>query len=250
MCVIAVNKSKSLLSEETLNNCWNNNPDGAGIMYAIDNKLYVYKTMKKHKLIKKYKEIREKYPDIDIVLHFRLATHGSVNIDNVHPVVINKDIAFVHNGIISEVMHTSFALEYKDYSDTRIFGKMIEGIADKIFVDKGLQELLESYIGHSKIVFMNNYGEILTLNKSYGVYDREGNWFSNNTYQYNVSKLWSLNPIFRKSNNKYKGYRVLSNQFDFDELYEHDFLDEGLLEGRNSNKVNTNSWDWFDRTLY
>lgn len=248
MCIIAINIPGSILSEETLNNCWENNPDGAGIMYAVDNKLHVYKTLKKQKLINKYNEIRTKYPDIDIVLHFRLATHGSVKIDNVHPVIVNKNLAFVHNGIIHEVMHTSLAEKYRDYSDSRIFGKMLEGVADTIFEDKGLQELLKSYIGHSKIVFMDNHGRILTLNELYGVYDVEGNWFSNQTYLYKpVPKLNSWNTV-GKLNNKYKGYRNLNDYFYDDDLYGYDLLNEDLSTNNKENS-NTKDWGWHDNTF-
>jgi len=247
MCIIAVNVLGSILSEEVLNNCWDNNPDGAGIMYAVDNQLHIYKTLEKNKLIEKYNEIRTKYPDIDIVLHFRLATHGSVNIDNTHPVIVNKDLAFVHNGIIREVMHTSLASRCKDYSDSRIFGEMLKGVADKIFEDKGLQELLESYIGHSKIVFMDNCGRVLTLNELYGVYDVEGNWFSNQTYLYKAVSRWSPKESTINSGNKYKGYRVFNDPFDFDELDDFNLLDKDLLEDECKIKSKgNNNHDWLN----
>lgn len=43
MCIAIVKPQGTEISDEYLKNCFENNPDGAGIAYARDGKLYIVK---------------------------------------------------------------------------------------------------------------------------------------------------------------------------------------------------------------
>ena len=43
MCIAIVKKQNATISDEYLKNCFENNPDGAGIAYAKDGQLYYVK---------------------------------------------------------------------------------------------------------------------------------------------------------------------------------------------------------------
>ena len=113
MC-IAIVKPKGIEtpSEKLLKTCWNNNPDGAGFCYNTKNGVIIHKGYLKFEDF--YKDFKKhNYKNCDLIIHFRIATHGGVNKECTHPFVISKNIedlkklhvkcksAFVHNGIIS-----------------------------------------------------------------------------------------------------------------------------------------------------
>ena len=43
MCIAIYKPADKILSQETLNECYDSNPDGAGFMYAQDKKLHIEK---------------------------------------------------------------------------------------------------------------------------------------------------------------------------------------------------------------
>lgn len=128
MCVIAIKpKGTEMPSDETIGNMWDNNPDGAGFMYAHGGKVHIEKGYMKLKhfckrLSKLGKEIN--VFNTTVILHFRIGTHGSKNAANTHPFPISDslgvltrlkcecDIGVVHNGIIP------IKIRNKDISDT------------------------------------------------------------------------------------------------------------------------------------
>ena len=108
-------------SMNTLRNCWERNPHGAG--YAVANGGAVY-------IRKGFMTWDEFVSDINFdtliehacVFHFRFATHGSTSPGNCHPFPVEgnlkrrktrTDVAIAHNGIVQNIPITK-----KDYSDT------------------------------------------------------------------------------------------------------------------------------------
>ena len=74
-----------------LEQCVNTNPDGNGIAYALDNKLYVNKEMEGKKFVKEVMRLQRLLPDTTMMIHSRIATGSSVDYNNCHPFAINKD---------------------------------------------------------------------------------------------------------------------------------------------------------------
>jgi glutamine amidotransferase len=177
MCIAIYKPADKTISEEILKECYRSNSDGAGFMYVQNKSLYVEKgffTFDDFYEAYKYHENKQ------VVLHFRIKTHGPVVAENCHPFNINKGLAFVHNGIIS-------GFGSHDYSDTRAFNnEILKPLVSKwgnlsIF-QPAIKSLLESRIGYSKLIFLDRHGNVNIFNESKGAWD-DGIWYSNNSYK-------------------------------------------------------------------
>lgn len=200
MC-IAIWKPQGIeLTEETLHNCWDRNPDGAGFMYSENGQLHVVKGLMKYT---DFIEAYAPHADKNAVLHFRIATHGGVTPENTHPFIIHDGLAMVHNGIISAI-----ATPDKTKSDTWHFTEMYLKKYHTMWKDKEFQTLVESYIGYSKLIFMDNNGDVKLYNENLGNWNSEC-WFSNTSwetpkYVASVPKVYTGSWKTPKSYNQYK----------------------------------------------
>lgn len=178
MCIIICKPASKLVPAETLRQCWSTNSDGAGFMYVNKDGLQIEKGFMEFNT---FLEAYEKVANKKVVIHFRIATHGNVDEHNTHPFRVNKWLGFAHNGIIS---HTSD--RKSDYSDTFHFNERILKPLVKTFPrflhSPASRELIEAYIGWSKLVFLDQYGKHYILNEDKGVWD-DGVWYSNTSYK-------------------------------------------------------------------
>lgn len=178
MCIAILN-TKGTINKETLRTCWNNNNDGAGMIYVTDkNVLVTYKELHSFdKFYKEYNKQRKLNKDSNFVLHFRIATSGKIDLNNCHPFKVSKDLAFVHNGMIDiEQLN-------KDVSDTYTFNQTILKELGKNFLyNEAIIRLIENYIGYSKLIFLNNFNEATIINELLGDWDGD-NWYSNKSYK-------------------------------------------------------------------
>jgi hypothetical protein len=176
MCIAILNR-KATLTKKTFRNCWDANPDGAGLCYFDGERVQIFKELKSYKLFfNEYSNVRKKFPDIDIAIHFRIATHGRVNLTNCHPFRINKRAGFIHNGMINNLERSA------DFSDTYLFNETILKKLPANFTNNGaLLELIGGYIGASKLVIINGPVSVI-VNEDFGHWDG-GNWYSNKSYQ-------------------------------------------------------------------
>jgi predicted glutamine amidotransferase len=176
MC-IAIYNNNDLLTKRTLNNCWTANDDGAGMLWVQDGQLQTFKELKSFKAYwKKYREVRE--ITNKVVLHFRIRTHGHVNVNNIHPFVVDETVGFVHNGIITE-----FSDYTSPYSDTWHFNEFLKTLPKNFIKSEGCVELITNYIGsYNKLIFLGSDNEVTIVNEHVGMWDGES-WFSNNSYK-------------------------------------------------------------------
>ena len=168
------------LTKETLNNCWLNNDDGAGFLYVQDGKLKAFKEMKNFdRFFNKYMSIKKSCPESNIVLHFRISTHGVVNKTNCHPFFVNSDLGFVHNGVIYGVKEDS------RFSDTYMFNKTIlKNLPASFEQNETIMSLIADFIGTgSKLAFLDSSNHYYLVNEEKGHW-HDGCWFSNHSYEY------------------------------------------------------------------
>ena len=109
MCVILYAKQKELLKDGILEAAWEANPDGAGAAIVKGDWFYIRKGFMKLEWLKKWLEGVD--PKEEIILHFRLATHGGVSPVLTHPFPLTRNLRkllaleletkeiIVHNGI-------------------------------------------------------------------------------------------------------------------------------------------------------
>jgi len=179
MCIAILNTKKATLSKDTLRNCWENNGDGAGILYIHNKKMQVFKEMNSFdNFYNNYLEIKRKHGKNNIVLHFRISTHGKINETNCHPFLVNDDLGFVHNGMIYDVPVS------KDYSDTYMFNEcVLKEFKDGFEYNDVIMDMIGEFIGQgSKLVFLNTDDEYFIVNEKAGHWHMDC-WFSNSSYK-------------------------------------------------------------------
>ena len=242
MCIAILNKRKVTLNKSLLQTCWNRNKDGGGLLYAVKGKLHIYKAMGKKMFIKEYFKVRKKFPDTDILLHFRWSTHGKESLDNIHPHIVNSDVAFVHNGVLDNVidLHLQDVKRYSkkaksmvtekrfvsDDSDTALFAKMLNELPKDFMKDEVLVALIKNYIeDDNKLVFMNRAGESVIVNEEAGVWEG-GCWFSNYGFLTNAElKKREAEEKAKEEEEIYSGYQA--------GLYDDDWT---ILDSRHNRK--------------
>jgi hypothetical protein len=187
MCIAILNQ-KGILSKETLSNSWENNDQGAGLLYNQNGKLITFKTYNKKEFIKTYFKVRNNIKG-KIVLHFRIATSGFEQFTNLHPFLVNDNLGFVHNGVIS-------GLGNNKHSDTYQFNEMLKKLKPDFLTCQTTVKLIQSFIGNSKLVFLSKDDSHHIINENLGQWI-DGNWYSNDSHKkvedfsyFGNSKVW------------------------------------------------------------
>jgi hypothetical protein len=178
MCIAIVNRIGTL-PLETFKASFKNNPDGIGIAYTDGQEVRTVKTMDKPEaLYERYCQIRETNPH-PILVHARIGTHGVKDLENAHPFRVTKDIALIHNGIVSAPTYRP------DRSDTWHLVDLIKMMQKptQIFdATTNAHQWLKELAGYSKIALLNAQGETVIIGEDKGTWI-DGTWYSNGTYK-------------------------------------------------------------------
>jgi predicted glutamine amidotransferase len=178
---------------DILENCWNNNPDGAGFMYQKNGKVIISKGFMTFKELKNSIIKVPNYKTIPVVYHFRIASHGSVSPSNTHPFPYTTNVRYhsrfdmevpvgiAHNGIIKSGSYDNAERSKYGITDTSQF--LIEMYADNMKENNGvgsrpfLLSALEVESGKSSSRFcVMDSKSVTTIGKWY---DLKGCKFSN-----------------------------------------------------------------------
>ena len=207
MCLALYKPAKAKLNQDDMRTAFKANPDGAGFAYYDP-------SLKRVVIQRGYFTFNDLWADLTpimddncpLILHYRWATHGDINVENCHPFQLT-DGALIHNGIISGMGTSKYKSASKYYtppvgktcadmecsddrSDTREF-------VEDYLADMGVSELraakklIEHTIGYSKLVTIHNDGSVIIFNESSGHW-RNGVWYSNDSYK--PYKAASANP--------------------------------------------------------
>ena len=196
MCIAILNTTNPL-SLEVLNNSWENNNQGAGLLYNLNGVLTAFKTYDKQLFIDEYYKVRAMI-DGKIVLHFRIATSGHEKYTNLHPFFTNEHLGFVHNGIIS-------GLGNQQHSDTYQFNEMLKKYKHNFLQCDKTIESIKKYIGSSKLLFLDSNDDHVIVNESLGVWDN-GDWYSNDSYKYDLDFYYYGNEKVSKNAYEYEPF--------------------------------------------
>ena len=218
MCIIAIKPAgKKLPATATIENCWYNNSDGAGFMYAAGGTVHIEKGFMTLKDFKAALNKLEKDIDVintPIVLHFRITTHGGTSPGNTHPFPVTEKLpllqmtkskaplAVVHNGTID------IKPSKKDISDTMEY--VINQLAPLYQLKKDFyrrpagKKLVYNFI-KSKMVFLDGTGRIETVGE---FTEDDSILYSNSSYKartiYHNWDLWDYSIDWYES--KYAKY--------------------------------------------
>ena len=159
MCV-AIYKPENvkLPALEVLKQCWDANPDGAGFALLTGGEKYAIEIHKGYMTWKSFITAYEKYlADFtgELLLHFRIATHGGISPGLTHPFSLTKDVkllkhtnvltnyALIHNGMLP--------IESQEGSDTMEFCKRLAPFYQNI---PAAFNLIGGMAGNNKIAVM------------------------------------------------------------------------------------------------
>jgi len=193
MCIAILNTKKGgRLPKSQVQNSWDNNDMGSGLLWNKDGKLNVFKSYDYEEYLEKYNELRDDKSIGNIVLHFRIATSGYNGEHNLHPFLVNDDLGFVHNGIIK-------GLGNKTFSDTSEFNDMLKKYKHNFLTCEMSKFFISEYIGYSKLIFLDNKDKYTIINEELGKWS-SGNWYSNDSYkQYNDYKYYGNKKVYNKT---------------------------------------------------
>lgn len=213
MCVIVAMPPKKTISKKILENCYEHNNDGYGIMAAIDGKL---ETVKRIGDFKQFMSDFKQFPKNSVrIIHFRYKTHGDITAENCHPFFINENLALMHNGIIDcDIVDANM-------SDTHNFTKyevkpLIDALPD-LWKQEYFVKLMERLAKGSKLMFLDNEGHTTATNIDMW-HKEQGIWFSNKN---------SLTPVYRSSSVGYQGSSQYASMYDRGWDYENEMGDSG-----------------------
>ena len=215
MCIIIVKQAGVELKEEWMDNSAKNNPHGFGLSFVNEHtkELEVHKTLEYEAFKLIYEEALQENPNADFVLHFRKNTCGETTEDNCHPFQVADGLVLYHNGTIKPLDHKN---KDEKRSDTRIFAEEIAAYLPYQWErNAAIHELIEHYIGESKLVTMDAEGHIEIINEEKGSWE-EGLWVSNWSYFPSTRSLQKIKPAYWTANiEPPKKIRVLTDGSNF-----------------------------------
>ena len=97
MCIIVYKPAGTKISKKDLANMWNTNPHGAGIAVPGKKKIEVIKGIMK---LNEFEYLLDQCDNTAIIIHMRIATHGSISPANTHPFSCGENRVLFHNGIL------------------------------------------------------------------------------------------------------------------------------------------------------
>ena len=186
MCIAILKPKDKILSKDILKTCCKNNPDGMGFAYIDGDTMYIKKYMKFNDFYDDYKKVETKS---NMLIHFRIATHGKVEVDNCHPFWLNHRMALIHNGVISGYGERNTKSDTRDFID-----KVIGKISWKLMKNPSYRELVGKAIGYSKLAILDITGDYWIINEKEG-YWNDGVWFSNKSYEPKKNVTYTSYPI-------------------------------------------------------
>lgn len=184
MCVPEGKVNK--ISEDIIDNCFEMNSDGIGYaFYNTNGKLNLKTFMDLDDFKGSWEEDLDNMQKRPVLLHFRATSKGETSPDNCHPFKIDGDCVFGHNGTIIKVRNDPQGKK----SDTRMFNQDVLTTLPKGWTSSGgIREMIEEYIGASKIAVLDRFDQFTIYNEEKGHW-ADGIWWSNDHY----TGKWSRN---------------------------------------------------------
>ena len=194
MCIIAYKPLNVAFPEEyILHNCFDNNDDGAGFMYAFNGEVHIHKGYETfEKFMAALNKARAITGDkVPYVMHFRIATQGyertmthpfplSSKMENLKRLHYKCSIGVAHNGILDITSDGA-----KTYSDTMKFiTDYLSNIIQSYdwYKNKRTKKLIEYLIDGSRLAILDAHSHCELMGK--GWESDKDVYYSNHTWAY------------------------------------------------------------------
>jgi len=193
MCVIAINLGKEIPFHK-FQSMWMVNQDGIGMMYIDGNK----KICVENALVSNPKELKMFYDVVylpiwedktntNIVIHFRYATDGDINYDNIHPFLFTTNhgtYALMHNGVMPDKYRNYSVSDKYITSDTQNFVTDFLQGSDMDFDSYDIKKIIEE-IGMNKLVILSPENMFIINGQLFkNGSDLDGNFYSNLNWEF------------------------------------------------------------------
>lgn len=176
MCLIIVkDNGVEMPTRDFLEDVWEVNPDGAGVMWRSGKTgevSFVKGFMKEEDLYLFLDKMDFKFND-QVAIHLRWATSGKVDAQTCHPFISSRDkkqrrittdikttkTIFMHNGVIDDLN------DKKTVSDTQRFARwyMPEINMKSLYTSKAVQKMITKFVDDSRLCIMDKrHGMLLT----------------------------------------------------------------------------------------
>lgn len=177
MCVIIIKPAGiKMPSQEILDAAYRANHDGCGFVSTFH-----FKRTTSYKSF--LRELSKVHESEACIIHFRLATHGSVKISNCHP-FRRGNVFFAHNGVLS-IQPTGDMTD----SETAFEKYIYPAIAEYGYADSMKDYVISNIIGGSKFAMMRLGDRNVKLYGDY-IMQPDGCYYSNLRF-----KMFTPNPI-------------------------------------------------------
>ena len=170
MCLI-INKPEGVdFDEAFLRGVYDLNQDGVGVMYAQDATIFTRKIVPKtfDEVLSFWEE--HVHPERACAIHFRMQTHGDVDLTNCHPYqVLSAEDGYplwlMHNGILrTGNLRDTTKSDTWHYIQAYLRPMLLRN--PEFFLNPVFAELIGEHIGDdNKFVLMDAYGNVVTVNE-------------------------------------------------------------------------------------
>lgn len=193
MCNIAYMPAGIEAPEAEIQNAATWNQDGHGWAIAAEHGVMLTgRYLDADQAIATFVATRKAFPNAPALFHSRLATHGTVSTDNVHPFEVGRYAAVAHNGILPSKFHPVKG-KNDHMSDTAIMARYwLAGRAQTSGVwTRKERQRIGRIIGKGNKLVILSVSPFLPEPKGYLVNGGQGQWdsitgawFSNGDYKY------------------------------------------------------------------
>ena len=180
MCIAILVLAGQRLTRAEMWESSKNNPHGMGLAFVANKKVHVLKSLIFEEFYTKYNELVDQNPTSNFMVHFRYNTKGFVSLQNCHPFAIDSCSAMMHNG------HIKAVTPGEGESDSFALNRDILQQLPKKWQENGaICELIDEYIGESKVVVLNSDNSYSFFNEKLGAahWNKDKTiWYSNWSY--------------------------------------------------------------------
>lgn len=176
MCLLVKVAPNTIFPLAWFKDCYGSNPDGLGIAYVKDGVVVSEKYLPSDPSDAFIWLNKHAPKDTEYALHWRMRTHGAVDLERVHPYPITDDILLMHNGILSIQGDTT------KESDTQIYARTYGRALSASLHEPLVREMIGKGIGsNNRFIFIHAEHGLLLVNEHTGVTTERfpGCWFSN-----------------------------------------------------------------------
>jgi hypothetical protein len=164
MCLLHTHNADTEFTYDDIEDFYLYNSDGLGIMYAEDGELVVKKFLPKSAQAA-YQVYLDHAYGRDCVIHWRMKTHGDIDIMNCHPHRVLDNVYMAHNGVLSTGNAKDTRLSDTIHYINDYILPIVKDNPDVIF-EEAFQRVIGAHIGSgNKFIFLDDMGRMSIINQ-------------------------------------------------------------------------------------